>query len=106
MREIRTFGSMSGERKQSVGQQTPPPPLSSGWRGALRLTPVAPYGPTSLAMSAKPSSDAGGCRPDWSTAHMPTTSAAPAAGSFSVTAHDRIVFGVPAGEAVVAEAER
>ena len=28
------------------------------------------------------------------------------AGSFSVTAHDRIVFGTPAGEAVVAEAER
>ena len=37
---------------------------------------------------------------------MVTTSAAPAAGSFSITAHDRIVFGVPAGEAVVAEAER
>jgi maleylacetate reductase len=28
------------------------------------------------------------------------------AGSFNVTAHDRIVFGAPAGEAVVAEAER
>ncbi|HZT48711.1 MAG TPA: hypothetical protein VFA64_12105, partial [Hyphomicrobiaceae bacterium] len=27
-------------------------------------------------------------------------------GSFSVTAHERIVFGQPAGEAVVAEAER
>jgi maleylacetate reductase len=37
---------------------------------------------------------------------MGTTSAAPAAGSFSVTAHDRIVFGTPAGEAVVAEAVR
>jgi maleylacetate reductase len=35
-----------------------------------------------------------------------TSAAAPAAGSFSVTAHDRIVFGTPAGEAVVAEAER
>jgi maleylacetate reductase len=36
---------------------------------------------------------------------MSTTSAT-RPGSFSVTAHDRIVFGVPAGEAVVAEAER
>jgi maleylacetate reductase len=32
--------------------------------------------------------------------------AALASGNFSVTAHDRIVFGVPAGEAVVAETER
>jgi maleylacetate reductase len=30
----------------------------------------------------------------------------PAAGTFSITAHDRIVFGIPAAEAVVAEAER
>src|SRR4051794_18619801 len=30
----------------------------------------------------------------------------PIAGSFNVTAHDRIVFGVAAGQAVVAEAER
>jgi maleylacetate reductase len=29
-----------------------------------------------------------------------------ATGSFSVTAHDRIVFGTPAGEAVISEAER
>ena len=28
------------------------------------------------------------------------------AGTFSVTAHDRIIFGTPAGEAVLAEAER
>jgi maleylacetate reductase len=28
------------------------------------------------------------------------------AGTFNVTAHDRIVFGKPAGEAIVAEAER
>jgi maleylacetate reductase len=32
--------------------------------------------------------------------------AAPASGTFHITAHERIVFGVPAGEAVVAEAER
>jgi len=36
---------------------------------------------------------------------MSTTSPLPA-GSFSVTQHERIVFGVPAGEAVAAEAER
>src|SRR5262245_41022767 len=28
------------------------------------------------------------------------------AGTFTITAHDRIIFGTPAGEAVVAEAER
>ena len=32
--------------------------------------------------------------------------AAPASGTFHITAHERIVFGTPAGEAVVAEAER
>jgi maleylacetate reductase len=37
---------------------------------------------------------------------MSDTHAGLAAGSFSVTAHDRIVFGMPAGEAAVAEAER
>jgi maleylacetate reductase len=35
-----------------------------------------------------------------------TTPAGPTPGTFSVTAHDRIIFGTPAGEAVVAEAER
>jgi maleylacetate reductase len=35
-----------------------------------------------------------------------TTNSSLTAGNFSVTAHERIVFGVPAGEAVVAEAER
>jgi maleylacetate reductase len=35
-----------------------------------------------------------------------STNSSLASGNFSVTAHDRIVFGVPAGEAVVAEAER
>jgi maleylacetate reductase len=35
-----------------------------------------------------------------------STTSPPPAGSFSVTQHERIVFGVPAGEAVVAEAER
>ena len=35
-----------------------------------------------------------------------TADTTPPAGNFSVTAHERIVFGVPAGEAVVAEAER
>ena len=28
------------------------------------------------------------------------------AGTFSITAHDRIIFGTPAGEAVLAEADR
>ena len=37
---------------------------------------------------------------------MNTTHAGLRAGTFSVTAHDRIIFGTPAGEAVVAEAER
>lgn len=37
---------------------------------------------------------------------MSTNHAGLAAGTFSVTAHDRIIFGAPAGEAVVAEAER
>jgi maleylacetate reductase len=37
---------------------------------------------------------------------MTDTHAGLAAGAFSVTAHERIVFGRPAGEAVVAEAER
>jgi len=37
---------------------------------------------------------------------MTTTHAGLATGTFSVTAHERIIFGTPAGEAVVAEAER
>jgi len=37
---------------------------------------------------------------------MTDTYAGIPSGSFSVTAHDRILFGTPAGEAVVAEAER
>ena len=37
---------------------------------------------------------------------MDTASAGLASGVFTVTAHDRVVFGVPAGEAVVHEAER
>ena len=36
---------------------------------------------------------------------MTDTHAGLAAGAFNVTAHERIVFGRPAGEAVVAEAE-
>jgi maleylacetate reductase len=37
---------------------------------------------------------------------MTATHAGLATGTFSVTAHERIIFGTPAGEAVVAEAER
>ncbi|HET7157188.1 MAG TPA: iron-containing alcohol dehydrogenase [Hyphomicrobiaceae bacterium] len=37
---------------------------------------------------------------------MSDTTAGLKAGTFSVTAHDRVIFGTPAGEAVLAEAER